>query len=142
MLGILQTILAASNNRQENSWKQLLIIVVVVIVYGLKMLASAKKKSFTEDEEEPYESPQPQQQGGQMPERKKLLKSIPVPLERIETVTEPEPVRRKPSPSQEIEQPEHPCIALGLDLDDTDSLRKAIIYSEILGKPLAIRQGG
>ena len=140
MLGMLQTILAANNNRPGKSWTQLLIIVVIVVVYGLKILSKAKK-SFTEDEEEPCESPQPQQHGVQMPERKILLKSVPVPAEKIEIDIEPEPVRRKLSTLQESEQQEPPDIVLELDLDDTDSLRRAIIYSEILGKPLAMRQG-
>ena len=139
MLLMLQTIIAASNNRQGNSLKQLLIVVAIVVVYGLKMLANARK-SFAEDKEESRESPQPQQQGGQMPERKRLFKSIPVAVKKFEIATKPEPVIRKSPISQKPQPQERGGIALELDLDNTDSLRKAIIYSEILGKPVALRQ--
>lgn len=151
MLSILQTILA-NNNLRGNSWTQLLIIVAVVVVYGVKILSNIRKRSFTEDEDEQgsHESPQPplQQQDDQSSEIKRLLdKSFPVvPLKKIKTLTKPEPAKIKLSalyePESEWQEPERITSGLGLDLHDTDNLRKAIIYSEILGKPLALRQDG
>ncbi|NIA17058.1 MAG: hypothetical protein GWO86_01800 [Planctomycetes bacterium] len=157
MLAILQTIIAASNNRQNNSWKQLLIIVAVVVVYGVKMLAGAKK-AFTGDKEEAAgESPQPQPsrqqqggQGGQGSEGESFFsESIPamVPLKKIKPI-EPAPEHKHTKIKlSTLHEPKRQgqrsiCSELDLDLDDTDSLRRAIIYSEILGKPLALRQGG
>ena len=156
MLGMLQTILAARNNRQDSPWTQLLVILAIAVVYGIKTLVKAKR-SFTEeaDENDEYEESslllQQRQQEGQRPEPAKpkftmiqQKRSAPESV-KVKTILEDEvePVKRKSLILQGAEQQGQlqPDIALELDLDDTDSLRKAIIYSEVLGKPVSLRQG-
>lgn len=149
MLAMLQTILAAPNNRRDSPWMQLLVIVVIAVIYGVKMLSKAKNPFKEEEEGE-------QQQGGRMSELAKAATLAradhpqePAPtLLDIETEPEPEPepVAKKtltPPPRQSRPTKPKPQIspALSLDFNDTNSLRRAIIYSEILGKPVALRQG-
>ena len=151
MLNILQTILAAPNSRQGSSWTRLLFIIAIAAVYGIKTLIKAKK-SFIDNRSKPDKLPiSRQRQGGQGPEWVKpkftmvqKKRSAPEPV-KVEVIPEAEPVKRKSlipqEPEAEQQRQLQPDITLELDLDDTDSLRRAIIYSEILGKPVAMRQG-
>ena len=152
MLSILQTILAASNDRQNSSWTRLLFILAIAVVYGIKTLIKAKN-SFTDNRSKPDKLPiSRQRQGRQGPQWAKpkfttvqKQQPAPEPVE-VEVIPEAVPVvKRKSLTPLEAEQQEQlqPDIALELELDleNTDSLRKAIIYSEILGKPVSLRQG-
>lgn len=153
MLGILQTILAARNDRQDGRWTQLLVILAIAVVYGVKALIKAKK-SFTNEPDEPEEPEEPPilRQRRQAPEWVKpeftmvqQQQPTPEPV-KAEITSKAQPLKRRSLTLQEAEQPEQlqPDIVseLELNLDDTDSLRRAIIYSEILGKPVSLRQGG
>lgn len=150
MLGMLQTILAARNNQQDGSWKRLLPIIAIAAVYGIKTLLKAKKTFMDQaDEDEFDESPMLHQQADQTPVmtrqvmpalaqqyRKHVPKSV-----KIKTTPKSEPVKKTSSASLKVKPEKQVQLdkALALDLDDTDALRKAVIYSEILGKPVAMR---
>ena len=142
MLAMLQTILAASNNGQDSPWTQLLVILAIAVVYGVKTLVKAKK-SFIDEQDEPDEPPiPPQRQAGKRPQQAKPKLTM-IQQQQYKPAFEPEPVAGESVVSliktQEIDT--GPQEEIELDLDNTDSLRKAIIYSEILGKPISLRQG-
>jgi hypothetical protein len=138
MMPLLQTILVARNNRQSGSWKQLLPIIAIAAVYGIKTLIKAKK-SFTEEQE----SDEPPIRKPALAMAQQYQEHVPKSV-KTKTAPKPESVRITPLISSKRVQPlpqeqEQLDTALELDLDDTDALRRAIIYSEILGKPVAMR---
>ena len=162
----IQIILAARGPDSENApWIQLLIFVIIAVIAAIQGIAKtrAKKAEGIEDDENIEETlVQPK------PNHKKPLQlatqnthTIAKPkikpyLTRIaQRIDESEPVQPVRSKIGHLEEPAAQVLAAKskvttyqaaspqetfLVFDDTDKLRNAIIYYEIIGKPLAIRE--
>jgi type IV secretory pathway VirB10-like protein len=161
----IQIILAARGPDSENApWIQLLVFVIIAVIAAIQGLAKtrAKKAEGIEDDENIEETlvqPKPNHKKPLQPAAQKTrtiaqpkIKPYLTIVQRIDESESVQPVRSK------IEHPEESAAqALAakskvttyqaaspqetfLVFDDTDKLRNAIIYYEIIGKPLAIRE--
>ena len=161
----IQIILAARGTDSENApWIQLLVFVIIAVIAAIQGLAKskAKKAEGIEDDENIEETlvqPKPNrkmplQLAAQKthtiakPKIKPYLTRI---AQRIDESKSVQPVRSK---IEHLEESAAQVLAAKskvtyqaasqqetfLVFDDTDKLRNAIIYYEIIGKPLAIRE--
>ena len=153
-----QLILAARGPDSENApWIQLLIFVIIAVIAAIQGLAKtrAKKAEGIEDDENIEETLVQPKPNHKMPLRlaahkihiiaQPKIKPYLTIAQRIDEIAEPvQPVRSK---IEYLEEPAAKPLAAKskpqetfLVFDDTDKLRNAIIYYEIIGKPLAIRE--
>jgi len=162
---IIQIILAARGPDSENApWIQLLIFVIIAVIAAIQGIAKtrAKKAKGIEDDENIEETlvqPKPKHK---MPLRLAVQKTHTIAqpkikpylthiARRIDESKSVQPVRSK---IEHLEESAAQALAAKskvtyqaasqqetfLVFDDTDKLRNAIIYYEIIGKPLAIRE--
>jgi len=139
----IQIILAARGPDSENApWIQLLIFVIIAVIAAIQGIAKskAKKAEGIEDDENIEEALV-------QPKIKPYLTIV----QRIDKAEPVQPVRSK---IEHLEESAAQVLAAKskviyqaasqqetfLIFDDTDKLRNAIIYYEIIGKPLAIRE--
>jgi hypothetical protein len=160
----IQIILAARGPDSENApWIQLLVFVIIAVIAAIQGLAKSKAKKAGEIEddenlEETLVQPKPNRK---MPLRLAAQKTHTIAQPKIkpylthivQQIDESvQPVRSK---IEHLEEPAAQVLAAKskvttyqaasqqetfLVFDDTDKLRNAIIYYEIIGKPLAIRE--
>ena len=149
----IQIILAARGPDSENApWIQLLIFVIIAVIAAIQGIAKtrAKKAEGIEDDEDLEETLVQPKPNLKMPLRKikPYLTHI---AQRIDESKSVQPVRSK---IEHLEESAAQVLAAKskvtyqaasqqetfLVFDDTDKLRNAIIYYEIIGKPLAIRE--
>jgi len=151
-------------NGDEGGWMQLLIIIIIAAFYGISTLLKAKsaiKEQRAKQQRKPSgPKPRPQPPQSRPMEgpfdleslrkaftqpRKITIKKPPQPVvapAEIE-LTEPEPeleliIEKPPKPPT---PPAEPAIAQQLfDYPDPADLQKAILYYEILGKPISLRK--
>ncbi|MCK4752410.1 MAG: hypothetical protein KAS75_03115 [Planctomycetes bacterium] len=139
MCYLTQLILAARNGDGNGAdWMNILVLVVLAAFYGLGGILKAKANKL-EDEQQP-EQPEPAHKPPH-PQRRKINRHKPSvrkiapqaePADRLLTLEVPEL-----TPIKETEQQ---TVAETLfDFDDADGLKRAILYYEILGKPLSLR---
>lgn len=160
----IQVILAARGPDSENApWMQLLVFVIIAVIAAIQGLAKsrAKKAGGIEDDENIEETlvqPRPNhktplQPAAQNTHTTAKPKVKPYLTHIVQQIDESvQPVRSKIEP---LEEPAAQASAAKskvptyqaaspqetfLVFDDTDKLRNAIIYYEIIGKPLAIRE--
>lgn len=169
MSGLLpQIILAARRYDEDAGWMQLLVFVIMAVFWALGSIikSRSKKTGFEEEEGQLKEGqleetfPEHGQQMSQQttrPQQKKdaqprhtarhvtakketlaqpqTLKSLEIgklSLKKTEIKTEQQEIPSEQSqPQTGIEFP--------LDLEDADNLKRAVVYYEVLGKPLAMR---
>jgi hypothetical protein len=146
-----QIVLAARGPDSENApWIQLLVFVIIAVIAAIQGIAKtrAKKAEGIEDDENIEETlAKPKTR----PIAKPKIKPYLTIAQRIDKAEPVQPIRSKiehleESASQILAaksnvtyQAASPQEAF-LVFDDTDKLRNAIIYYEIIGKPLAIRE--
>ncbi len=164
---LIQYVLAVRRNSDDGGWMQLLILVVMAVIYGVATIIRAKsaKTEFEADEqleealrEKAGQKPQPiqrpvkrveQRQPGRPLSRTKPVMEKPVQTELgADVIRESERIAAesllsvkqerlhplKLTPLEETPAPRHM-----IGLDDTESLRRAIVHREILGKPVGLR---
>ena len=164
---LIKYVLAVRRNSDDGGWMQLLILVVMAVVYGLATIIRAKS-SKTELEadkqleealrEETGQKPRPiqrpvkrieQRQPGRPVSRPKPVMEKPIQAELgADVIRESERIVAEslPSITQELLHPlkltqleKTPPPGHTIGLDDPESLRRAIVHREILGKPLGLR---
>jgi len=163
----LQYVLAVRRNSDDGGWMQLLILVVMAIVYGLATIIRAKSagRELEADEqleealrEETVQKPRPIKRPAKRVEQRRPGRPIspakPVieePLqaqlgaeiigesEKITTESLPPLKQEMPHPLKLRQLEQKPAPGQTIGLDDPESLRKAIVHREILGKPLGLR---
>jgi len=164
-----QIIVAARRGDDKDSgWMQLLIIVVLAAIYGVGGLLKARANKLERKEEEQLgrkPAPEPSEDAmaaKRLPARPDEQAQRPSPpMQRSQYRPQVRPPGRKimrpqlsvqkfiakeepavwPETLEPQLQPELKDIYIGslLGFDDPDSLRKAILHYEILGKPLSLR---
>ena len=163
-----KAILLARGN-DADGWMQILIFVIMGVIYAVGSLAKAKanklSKQEQEDDQQPPQNRQVQKQALKASLRRGIATFInanqPSNQNRI-TETEyaqAKKIQLKPPSSiadMAVKKPlmdrcvetlkttaqEEDISELLTDYEDTDSLKKAILHYEILGKPIALREGG
>ena len=164
---LIQYVLAVRRNSDNGGWMQLLILVVMAVVYGLATIIRAKSgkteleadkqledalREKTGQEPRPIQRPVKrveQRQPGRPISRIKPVMEKPVQAELgAELIREYEKIVAEsfPSVKQELSHPlklsqleKTPAPGHTIGLDDPESLRRAIVHREILGKPLGLR---
>lgn len=157
----IQIILAARGPDSENApWIQLLVFVIIAVIAAIQGLAKSKAKKAGEIEndenlEETLVQPKPNrkmhlQLAAQKTHTIAKPKIKPYLTHIVQQIDESvQPVRSKIEPLEEptakplAKVPTYQAASpqeTFLVFDDTDKLRNAIIYYEIIGKPLAIRE--
>ena len=149
---LIAAILAQRRDEDGGGWMQLLVFLVMAVFYIISKLVKARSGKQEEEEEEEgitiqlppmRRRPIPQPQGP-TGERKIFSHKMAEPAAVPEAVTIP-PIEEAP-PAKLAEMPEaaeHEAVIPSADLialAKHDELAKGIIYSEILGKPLALRE--
>jgi hypothetical protein len=160
---LLQIILAARRYDEDAGWMQLLVFVIMIVFWAVgSIVKSRSKKAGTEEEKQLEEtfSEYKQQMGRQTrPQQKKTAQlrtaARHAPAKK-EPFTEPETLKSleaerlslflketetkaaRPDISSEQTQPQAGINFLP-DLEGPDSLKRGVIYYEVLGKPLAMR---
>ena len=162
---LLQIILAARRYDEDAGWMQLLVFVIMAVFWALGSIIKAKrsKKTEFEEEEEQLEEtfPEHRQQMSQQTTRPQQKKSVyPGPAikrdftkaEKIplsvslkvykESVTKSltETEKKTERPDISLERPRPPAgIDFAPNLEDPENLKRAVVYYEVLGKPLSLR---
>jgi hypothetical protein len=161
---LLQIILAARRYDEDSGWMQLLVFVIMAVFWALGSIIKArksKKTEFEEEEEQPEEafSERMQQMSRQMgPQQKKSVypgpaikrdfaKAEKIPLsvslkDYKESVTKSltETEKKAERPDISSERPQPPAgIDFAPNLEDPENLKRAVVYYEVLGKPLSLR---
>lgn len=161
---LLQIILAARRYDEDAGWMQLLVFVIMAVFWALGSIIKAKKSKkteFEEEEEQPEEAftGHKQQMSRQAKFQQKkaaqpgpAAKSDFAKVEKIplsvslkdykqsltKSLTETEKKTERPDISSERPQP--PAgIDFAPNLEDPENLKRAVVYYEVLGKPLALR---
>ncbi len=170
MVGSLAQIILAARNGDDSPWQQILVLVLLAVFWavgGILKARAAKSEQQKEQQQPPKRPPHPQ--GRPHPPRlqPRAIKTMPaaesygtetkvqqaiarVSAEFAELKT-PEPILSKPAGlpperphlglPKKMRKPVSPLIApLSLEFESTNTLRKAILYYEILGKPMALRE--
>lgn len=155
-----QIILAARGRDTDNrGWTQLLIFLVMAVFWLIGGIAKArankvKESDFSEEQpKEPTSTSRPPQRQPQLKIRRldKLMPTAQAEPTYPKIVAQqltaqkqpPKPALKPKIPSQLVAKkttPAEPAAIPLLDFKDVDQLKKAILYREILGKPLALRQ--
>ncbi len=154
MCYLTQLILAARNSDGDDSgWMNLLVFIVVAVFYGLGGILKAKAGKIEVEEEE--ELPPPNETPAPHPPRRKISRRIPdtpkitpqsKPADKLVNLQALEVADlslEAPTISESLEElGDEQKITVGqtlFDADDTDQLKRAILYHEVLGKPLSLR---
>ncbi len=152
------SILAARNSDEDGGWVQLLVFLIVIVfsaVSGLVKSRASKQQRKRPTLPGARPRPQPQAQAQQPYVR---VPAIPAPAPRPTPTPQPlRPQMRRPvvqesapeikpqvevmmpSPAPKPAEPEK-VVPILPELDEAETLRRAIIYYEILGKPVSLRQ--
>ena len=156
-------ILARNNGDEKSPWMQLIVLVVFFGIYGLRAFVKIKKDDPPRSPlNRPASRPRPVarpplRSAGNLQQRHAKLKKEPIhpsaelkklPLQHAERMKSPLTAERKlgriePAVSEAESPPTEDGFAepVELDFSKTSSLREAFLYHEILGKPVAMRQG-
>lgn len=150
-------LVGANNDGKGTPWQQLLILVIVVVFWALGGIVKARTEKAERKEE---------QQRSERPRRRPVPKQRPRPELARSRSAKPELIGKKPgvrvSPAQvelertipqgleklkfkglaqRVEEPQAETVVDVLpSLENPDDLVSAILYYEILGKPLALRE--
>jgi len=137
-----QCILAARGTDDENPWVQILVFILFAVIYaigGIIKARSAKQQQKKAEMPPPRPRPRPQAPpvaGAPQAVRPRIPRTaVSQPAPTITT----RPEARIPTPSVAATEPEKPVRAFP-ELQEPDALRRAILYYEILGKPVSLRQ--
>lgn len=149
----IQVVLA--RNGDDAEWMQLLVFIVLAVVYGLGSILKARTSKTELEEEKDVDISREKQQ--RLQGRLQRLKAVlPQLVEQEQPQRQPVQPRLEeaaeiiPMPLETIK--ERPIELLGetkqleaifepvLNLDKPDELKRAILYCEILGKPVALRE--
>ena len=150
--GLMPGILAARRNEDENGWIQLLVFAVMAVFFVISNIIKAARSRKQQQEQEELEEapmvkipplrrrpiPRPEgPAGGKKIFSHKIPQAVPeaVPAQPVEEVMSTKFAAAPEEAKHEIEIPSVELIAL----EKRDELARGIIYSEILGKPLALR---
>ena len=160
----IQIVLAARGPDSENApWIQLLVFVIIAVIAAIQGLAKtkAKKAEGIEDDENLEETLAQPKPNHKMSLRLTAQKTHTIAKPKIkpyltiaQRINESESVQPVRSKMEHLEESAAQVLAAKskvthqaaspqetfLVFDDTDKLRNAIIYYEIIGKPLAIRE--
>ncbi len=160
----IQIVLAARGPDSENApWIQLLVFVIIAVIAAIQGLAKtrAKKAEGIEDDENLEETLAQPKPNHKMSLRLAAQKTHTIAKPKIkpyltiaQRINESESVQPVRSKIEHLEESASQVLAAKskvtyqaaspqetfLVFDDTDKLRNAIIYYEIIGKPLAIRE--
>ena len=161
----IQIVLAARNNDGEG-WTNILFIVVMGVIWLVGGILKARankvrKDEFEQEHKHPQETRQARIQRQEQLRRAHMeevgsqfavVKETPrtPPFERPVDLVEQKPVRPKPKPRKKVSiEPTRLSVKTSkndflpidskLELDSPDQLKKAILYHEILGKPVGLR---
>jgi hypothetical protein len=138
---LIAAILAQRHDEDEGGWMKLLVFLVMAVFFIITNLVKARSRKRQEEQEEPEEGLTVQLP----PMRRRPIPQPQAPTgpPKIFSHKMPEPVEEAPTAkltaipeAAKIEIPSAELIAL----EKHDELAKGIIYSEILGKPLALRE--
>lgn len=161
---LLQIILAARRYDEDAGWMQLLVFVVMAVFWALGSIIKAKKSKKTgfEEEEKQLEEtfPEYKQQMGRQAKFQQKKAAYPEPAAKSDSakaekiplsvslkdykqsvtksLTETEKKAEQPDISLMQSQP--PAgIDFAPNLEDPENLKRAVVYYEVLGKPLSLR---
>ena len=156
MTNIINHILANNgNNGEDRGWMQILIFIFIAVFYGLSSIIKAKaaKNQQKESLQSQPKKPQPlsfkftdlqSKLASAINPRPREYRKITIPPQKKPSeLTSPSPGPKpvKPRIATSLEPAAEPSrIEELFDYSDPTELRKAILYHEILGKPIALRK--
>jgi len=145
----LSVILAVRRGDDEGGWIQLLIFIVMLVFFVISSIAKSSSEKRQQEKAKAAEEslsqlrrrvmthPKPPASGKKnfshkMPTKPVIPETVKIqPVEKVPTSEEEAPKKEKEAESLSAEL---------IALEKYDELAKGIIYSEILGKPLALRE--
>ena len=160
MQELLNEMVLAARNNDEGGWAQLLVFVVMAVIWILGGIIKARQNKVTADD---FPEEQEDEKHKIIPlDVKKFLESKKIRHVPVQIAQRPGSVD-KYLEAQKYERPERKHIKISesakaesksfkpsehaeikkeglLEISEPDELKKAIIYSEIIGKPLSLRQ--
>ena len=164
----LAKVIFLARGNEADGWMQILIFVIMGVIYAVGSLAKAKANKLSRQEQEDDEQQQPQDRPVQKRALKAgLHKDIATfinanqpsnqnrttktkyaqarkaqlePQLNIADMAAKKPLRSKSTKALKTTAPQESISGLLTDYGDTDSLKKAILHYEILGKPIALRE--
>jgi hypothetical protein len=150
------SILAARNSDDERGWVQLLVFLIVIMfsaISGLVKSRANKQRQKGPIGPRPRPQPRPQPQA-QLQQPYVRVRPMPAPTPRPQPIrpqirrpvvpesapeVEPQVELMMPSPAPKPAEPQKVMPILP-ELDEAETLRRAIIYYEVLGKPVSLRR--
>lgn len=148
MLNFSEQFIAKNDN--GGGWMQLLVFIVLGVFWVVGGILKAKSQKVEKEEEEGEEPPQPTTEGPRRPQRRtyrsiiqemrggKVVSQLPKKIKIQPPQTSPDRERKPISAPLKVAKAEDSGEAL-FDFEMPQDWRKAILYYEILGKPLALR---
>ncbi|MCK5472589.1 MAG: hypothetical protein KAI59_01040 [Planctomycetes bacterium] len=166
---LLAKVIFLARGNEADGWMQILIFVIMGVIYAVGSLAKAKANKLSRQEQEDDEQQQPPQnrQVQKQALRAGLHKNIATfikanqpenqnrstktkyaqtkktklkPQSNIADMAAKKPLRGKRVETLKTTAPQEGISELLTDYEDQDSLKKAILHYEILGKPIALRE--
>jgi hypothetical protein len=149
MFDLLTThILAARGRDDEDPWIQILVFILFAVIYAIGGIIKARSAKQQKKAEAPPRRLRPQPHAPHIrlrPEITPQAPSPPAPRPHIPRRPAPPPrpmqPRIEPAALKSPAQPATPAKAVAIlpELEEPEALRRAILYYEILGKPVSLR---
>lgn len=168
MIDLFAQIIIAARNGDGGAWQQMLVLVLLAVFWAVGGILKAKAGKSEQQKEQQKEQQQPRHppRPARRPQARRLqaqpVKTVASPkpagpeheskVQRAAARVSPKALKFKTSEqffSKPVGLPEGPLLGppeasakqatVAFEFDDPDTLRKAILHYEILGKPLALR---
>ena len=145
-----QSVLAARNSDDESGWIQLLVFIIVAVIYAIGGILKARSNKQKQQKAAPRPQPRPrlrpQPQVPHIRPRPHIAAPAPKPpMPRAQPAPsmalqiEPQMEAHVPTSPPKRTEPDK-LLSLVPELDEPETLKRAILYYEILGRPLSLRQ--